>query len=322
MEKGKRVVLTIYGRGFTSQIGILVNGVPLRQSLGLAQPFIVDDGKTQEKLDKDLKKEVDGTFERVDSNQLVASFRLDDKFEGIPASIALIAPGKSIELRTLSTQFYVNDNPGWAMADFMFGKRPVDDKGALKVSKVSAYKLNGKLKVIITGDNLDRAKYVWINGEYPQMFRDPKVLNFDPIAPPKEKIIEVILVTDEGASIPAVIDNPFYEVEKTESAFRIDPNELAFGDAKLVKCYEFGAKTKRADFQLGGLGFKPAIELFMGTTKLKSRVLRSNLLEVEIPDPEDEPEIEVRDKVRGLKAIVRVYFSRPSGGCKVLPTTP
>ncbi|MBK8148638.1 MAG: hypothetical protein IPK58_10640 [Acidobacteria bacterium] len=222
-------------------------------------------------------------------------------FEGIPASIALIAPGKSIELRTLSTPFYVNDNPGWAMADFMFGKRPVDDKGALKVSKVSAYKLNGKLKVIITGDNLDRAKYVWINGEYPQMFRDPKVLNFDPIAPPKEKIIEVILVTDEGASIPAVIDNPFYEVEKTESAFRIDPNELAFGDAKLVKCYEFGAKTKRADFQLGGPRFKPHRALY-GNNETEIQSFEIKFTEVEIRIPRDEPEIEVRDKVRGLKA--------------------
>jgi hypothetical protein len=42
-EKADRVMLSIYGRNFPAQIGMLVDGMPLTQSIGVAQPLIRDD---------------------------------------------------------------------------------------------------------------------------------------------------------------------------------------------------------------------------------------------------------------------------------------
>ena len=40
VPKGKRIVVLISGQNFSSQIGVLINGVPLPHSIGLAQPLI------------------------------------------------------------------------------------------------------------------------------------------------------------------------------------------------------------------------------------------------------------------------------------------
>ncbi|MGH9947985.1 MAG: hypothetical protein ACRD6X_12395, partial [Pyrinomonadaceae bacterium] len=74
VKLGNRVVVSIFGRNFSSQTGVIVNGVPLLPSLGLAQPFIVDDSDTTRTFANSLGMHlppVKGSFERIDSNQIL-----------------------------------------------------------------------------------------------------------------------------------------------------------------------------------------------------------------------------------------------------------
>jgi hypothetical protein len=99
--KGKRIVVLIAGDNFSSQMGVLINGVPLIHSIGLAQPLIRDDSRVGAATDAEFKdSKVRGRIERVDSNKIIFSFEILDDFEGTP-NITLVAPGKAIDINWL-----------------------------------------------------------------------------------------------------------------------------------------------------------------------------------------------------------------------------
>src|SRR3712207_5219831 len=96
VDKGKRIVVLVSGQNFSSQIGVLVNGVPLLHSIGLAQPLVRDDSRAGAAAGDEFgDAEVRGRIERVDGNKIVFSFEMPEDFEGTPA-ITLVAPGKAI----------------------------------------------------------------------------------------------------------------------------------------------------------------------------------------------------------------------------------
>src|ERR1700687_1541104 len=43
VPKGQRIVVHISGSNFSSQLGVLINGVPLSPAIGMAQPLFRDD---------------------------------------------------------------------------------------------------------------------------------------------------------------------------------------------------------------------------------------------------------------------------------------
>jgi hypothetical protein len=168
VAKGKRVVVLVSGSNFSSQIGVLVNGVPLAHSIGLAQPLIRDDSKAFKAAHDELKGEkVRGRVERVDTNKIVFSFEVDD-FEGTP-TITLVAPGKAIDLNWLDN-VTINGKPratlDWsrtdecnatpqppnclAVADWMFGERPKTRK--FRIDSVEVFRVRGgNMKALIHG---------------------------------------------------------------------------------------------------------------------------------------------------------------------------
>lgn len=171
VEKGKRVVVSIRGDNFSSQMGVLINGAALRPALGLAQPFIRDDSRTGEETSAELAGEkIRGMFERIDSNQIVLSFEMPADFEGTPI-ITLVAPGKALDLNRLFNLEINKKNPASLMSGFcngtipvleapwMFGKRP--QTTSLKVEKVELFKPaqdSTKLIALITGAGFKREK--------------------------------------------------------------------------------------------------------------------------------------------------------------------
>jgi DNA-directed RNA polymerase subunit F len=122
--KGKRIVVLISGKNFSSQIGVLVNGVPLTHSIGLAQPLIRDDSKAGAAALEELKGEkVRGRIERVDANKVVFSFEMPEDFEGTP-TITLVAPGKAIDINWLDNVEINGKEP----ASFINPINPCKDK--------------------------------------------------------------------------------------------------------------------------------------------------------------------------------------------------
>ncbi len=65
------------GKNFSPQIGVLINGVPLVHSIGLAQPLIRDDSETGRRTADDLKDvEINDRIERIDTNKIIFSFKM------------------------------------------------------------------------------------------------------------------------------------------------------------------------------------------------------------------------------------------------------
>lgn len=170
-KKGERVVVSVRGNDFSSQIGVLIDGVTLPQALGLAQPFILDDSSTGDKAKENLKNEkIQGGFERVGADQLIVSFNMPDDYEGTPV-ITLVAPGKSLSLNHLSLCINRNvDCPPYQTEKlenfaYMFGKRIGTNPNAIKVDKLSVFRdANGtSLNAVITGENLQGGSVTGIN---------------------------------------------------------------------------------------------------------------------------------------------------------------
>ena len=135
VSSGEFATVSVRGNNFSSQMGVLINGVPLYPTVGLAHPHLMPrkiiktepaqnggsgngsagngataNGTTATSLfpfECPNANGICGRFERVDPGQIVFSFRMPSGSTlGIP-TITLIAPGKSVDLNSLA-DLYVN----------------------------------------------------------------------------------------------------------------------------------------------------------------------------------------------------------------------
>jgi hypothetical protein len=215
VPKGERIVVTIYGDNFSSQTGVLVNGVSLTPAIGLAQPLIRDDSVTGERTTVDLKDEkIKGTIERVDTNQIVASFKMSPEFVSTP-TISLIAPGKAIDINRLN-DLYINSKPNTSLGDsaWMFGKRPVTEN--FRIDSVEAFRSSpGRVSLMINGAGFlptpaPATRELFING-VPQSFRMvSSSLIVTDFPAPSDETIQVTLVYDDDAIKSEPVTNPAF----------------------------------------------------------------------------------------------------------------
>jgi hypothetical protein len=171
VEPSRRVVVSIRGKDFSTQVGVLVDGVALKPALGLGQPFIIDDSRTNKEAvpgDTNIK----GSFERVSSNQIIASFEMGKDYRGTP-TITLIAPGKGLVLNSLTRNQHglsvIVDGTGHDKLDkapLMFGRDAAPDKSDARISGVKLFKAGGGklLTAVITGENLLNVTSIDANG--------------------------------------------------------------------------------------------------------------------------------------------------------------
>lgn len=135
-EDGKNgdefTTVSVRGNNFSAQMGVLINGVPLAPTVGLAQPNLMP--KTPGPNNTVVIQPVNncatdtaicGGYERIDSEQIVFSFKMPANFVGTP-TITLIAPGKSVDLNSIPN-VRINKTSNANLnntAAFMFGRRP------------------------------------------------------------------------------------------------------------------------------------------------------------------------------------------------------
>lgn len=98
-QPGNRIVVSIEGQNLPSQIGVLINGVPLREAVGLGQ-LNIESILSEDKTRDNCVGQTCGRFERIDPNQVIVSFQTPADFQGTP-KIAIIGPGREIELNKL-----------------------------------------------------------------------------------------------------------------------------------------------------------------------------------------------------------------------------
>jgi hypothetical protein len=229
--KGKQIVVSLTGRNFSNQMGVLINGVALRHSIGLAQPLIRDDSTAGRLTEEEFKDaEVQGHIERVDAQKMVFTFKMPDDFEGTP-TITLVAPGKAIDINWLDN-ISVNDdrratlasshpnacgNPPAAncvhLAPPMFSSEPPPE---LRIDRVEAFRqTGGNMNVLITGSGFDpnhtdfKMFKVFINGsDQPRAKVESATLISATIPAPTDDNIQVTLVADEKTLNAEAVVNP------------------------------------------------------------------------------------------------------------------
>jgi hypothetical protein len=168
-EDGKNgsefTTVSVRGNNFSAQMGVLINGVPLAPTVGLAQPNLMP-----KKLGADNKPVVQpanncvsdsticGNYERIDAEQIVFSFKMPANYVGTP-TITLIGPGKSVDLNSLKNiriRGRTNDTLDGSAA-FMYGRRP-------EIQLLNFTPGAARVKAILTGSGFAANNALFING--------------------------------------------------------------------------------------------------------------------------------------------------------------
>ena len=185
VKAGEFVTISVRGKNFSSQMGVLVNGVPLHATVGLAQPHLLPkkeaekEGGTVPPHPSECAQAngICGRYERVDQEQIVFSFKLPDSSTiGIP-TITLVAPGKSVDLNSLinlrvnGTQLGKDTSDNFEFlvekdkrVPFMFGVRPSDVLSITNLQFLQTPTSGTTIGALLTGTGLTNADTIYVNG--------------------------------------------------------------------------------------------------------------------------------------------------------------
>ncbi len=166
---GEFTTVSIRGNNFSSQMGVLINGVPLAATVGLAHPHLMPKkpGPNNTMVlqpanncssDANTQTPICGSYERIDAEQIVFSFKMPANYVGTP-TMTLVAPGKSIDLNSLRN-IRIRGRSNESLNDgaaFMFGRRP--DMQLLSFTPGSA-----RVTGILTGGGFAATNNLYING--------------------------------------------------------------------------------------------------------------------------------------------------------------
>jgi hypothetical protein len=93
VQPGKRVTVFLEGENFSPQIGVLVNGVPLKRSVAITRPAFAT-GEEVPASTAITNQQIEGEYELVNSGKLIVTFSAGSSYEGTPI-IALVTPQKT-----------------------------------------------------------------------------------------------------------------------------------------------------------------------------------------------------------------------------------
>lgn len=302
--KGDPVTLVIYGRNFPTQIGMLVDGVPLTQSIGVAQPLIRDDSTAFAQANLELKDaRVTGRIERIDAKQVVAVFNRPNGKDGTQPTITLTAPGKAKIINTVPLYInYVRDVLLENAAP-MFGRRPPAEK-KFRIDKVEVFRSRalGYLTAVVSGAGFDaRGQQVLVNGAPAGItVESPELMTAEFRAPSDEQIRLTLVrrddpatAADEGATLLAdTVPNPAL---------------LRIRDAEVIS-YEPATDDEDATLvvRITGTGFTDQLRASVGELAVKSATEAI----LKITDPEAAVVVILTDRQTGQQ--VRTIVTRKS----------
>ena len=223
VKPGQRIVVSVSGESFPSQLGVLVNGVSLVQSIGIAQPLILDDSRTRTRVAAAAPGGVQGEFERVSDEQIIFWFNMPPDFAGTPV-ITLVAPGQAMELNYASAPVVVDGQAPAASledADAMFQKDPAPTPAAFRIDNVEVFRAApGRLTAVIEGAGFASGQVVLINGQ-----------RLTPGSPESPTLARVAFPTPTDDTIRVTIVNG---TETAKAKPVANPGRLRVGDVKEV----------------------------------------------------------------------------------------
>ncbi len=321
VKKGDYVTVSVRGNNFSSQMGVLVNGVALQPTVGLAHPHLMPRAAASPSPDPTggplvvltdcaSPTTVCGRYERIDSRQIVFSFKMPNNSDiGIP-TITLVAPGKSIDLNALSN-IWVNGkmlaekgetfSERGGKAKFMFGERP-DETSITDLLIVNANAATSNAEALLIGSGFDEQKdLVYLNGVLldgaARTFKSPNLYR-----------LSFPMTADETVSIA------FAQDKTVITRSFINPAALRITASNSTYEAPAGVKPGVLTVKLNGTGFTPPPRLKLDVdSSPESRLIYLSPTEViaTIPAPKLPVVIRLTDNTTH-RAVSRVIDKLPS----------
>ena len=104
VPRGQRVVVLLQGDQFSPQLGVLVNGVPLRRAVSIGR------NESDRVSAVAGANGIEGEYEHLGADAVVLSFSMGDKYVGTP-TITLVAPGKTSSINSFPLQINYRPQP-------------------------------------------------------------------------------------------------------------------------------------------------------------------------------------------------------------------
>ena len=301
---GKQIVVAIRGKNFSPQTGVLINGVPLVHSIGLAQPLLRDDSETGRRTAEDLRdQEIKGRIERVDSEKIIFSFKMAQDYKGTP-TITLIAPGRATNINGL--ELSINDQNNVKLKDFkprMFGHTP--DPEPFRIDSVKVFRRSGTLlTALVTGAGFGATQYVFVNGRLLSSvdLASHKLISLQFDAP-REPSIKITIVSQDAD--PA-------KRKTVESEPVANPGFLSVSNVEIIT-YEAATEedpTAMLVVKITGTGFTDDLKADIADVSVKSATEAI----LTIPNPKAAAIVTLKDEATGQTVKVVVTRKSKSSG--------
>lgn len=299
---GERMIASIQGQNLPAQVGILINGVPLREAVGLGQlniESILDEAKIRDNCVGDIC----GRFERIDAHEIVISFRMPNDFIGSPR-IAVIGPGKSIELNKLFLTVNGEEDVQLDSADQMFGDAPDTTLRRITDFRVSPPQPMSPPQPpktetlgVLTGSRFKPGDTYHVNGQ--------------PAVPQGNCRSDLCILKfpTQTADFLTVTISPADPKERAVTRTFVNPTNLSIISAVAVSYTPpEGSRPGHMTVKLDGSGFKPDLKITLegGTLAPEKTVPSSGQMFLKVLDPESVVHISVKDETsnRTVSAVV------------------
>jgi len=301
LEPGERMIATITGQNLPSQVGVTINGVPLREAVGLAQlnvESLLGDDKTRDNCVSDTC----GRFERINAEEIVISFQTPTSATGTPR-ITIIGPERSVDLNNLFLRINGQDDTQLSNSDEMFGPAPESTLRTISDFKVAPTQgSTTETTGVLTGKKFKTDDEVYVNGSLTK--RDK----------PCRADLCIVRFPKQSTDFLTVTISPIDDKQKAVSKTFANPTNVSIISASVVSYVEEQPQTNVLTVRLDGSGFKENLKIEIK----KSDGSQMNFTEIvpsagqiflKIPSPEPIVQINIEDPASNK--IVSAVVVRP-----------
>ena len=301
LEPGDRMIATITGQNLPSQVGVLINGIPLREAVGLAQlnvESLLADSRTSDNCVSDTC----GRFERINAEEVVISFKTPSNEPGTPR-ITLIGPGRSVELNNLFLRINGQDDVQLTNSDEMFGPSP--DTTLRTIADFKVAPMQGSTTDttgVLTGKRFKPDDTIYVNGS--PLTKNP-VCRAD---------LCIVTFPKQSTDFLTVTISPKEPKEKAVSKTFANPTNVSIVSASVISYIEEQPQMNVLTVRLDGSGFRETLTVEIqksdGSTPSPTRIVPSaGQMFLKIPSPEPIVQINIKDPANNK--VVSAVVVRP-----------
>jgi hypothetical protein len=298
LDPGDRMIATITGQNLPSQIGVMINGIPLREAVGLAQ-LNVESILGNDKTSDNCVSDTCGRFERINAEEVVISFKTPSTDTGTPR-ITLIGPGRSVELNNLFLRINGQDDVQLNNCEEMFGPAPDGTLRTIADFKVAPTQgSTTDTTGVLTGRKFKSGDQIYVNGS-------PAT----PVSPCRADLC-IVRFPKQSTDFLTVTISPTDAKEKAVSKTFANPTNVSIVSASVISYVEEQPQVNVLTVRLDGSGFKETLTVEIqksdGSTPSPTRIVPSaGQMFLKIPSPEPIVQINIKDPAnnRVVSAVV------------------